>query len=93
METYSNEQRLIIVKTHYKNGESFAKTVRQLCQVLGRNNATVRRLITKFESKFTLMDQKIIVCRRPCRSLGNNFFENAAGNALTLLMVCGIAKC
>ena len=83
MEKYSNEQRFIIVKTHYKNGESFAKTVSQLRQVFGRNNApnesTVRRLITKFESKFTLIDQKTIVRRPPCRSL-----ENATGNALTV---------
>lgn len=75
MEKYSNKERLIIVKTHYKNGESFAETVRQLRQVFGCNNvpneSTVRRLITKFETKFTLMDQKIIVRRRPCRSLKN----------------------
>ena len=83
MEKYSNEHCFIIVKTHYQNSESFAKTVSQLRQVFGRNNApnesTVRRLITKFEIKFTLMDQKNIVRRPPCRSL-----ENAAGNGLTV---------
>lgn len=61
MQHYSNEQRLIIVKTHYKSGESFAETVRRLRAIFGRNNApnesTVRRLINKFETKFTLMDE------------------------------------
>lgn len=75
MQHYSNEQRLIIVKTHYKSGESFAETVRRLRAIFGRNNApnesTVRRLINKFETKFTLMDEKTTVRRRPCRSLEN----------------------
>lgn len=73
MEKYSKEKRLIIVNTNYKNGASFSKTVRQLRQVFGHNNApnesTVRPLITKFETKSTLMDQKTVVRRRPCRSL------------------------
>ncbi|KAK4875603.1 hypothetical protein RN001_012025 [Aquatica leii] len=64
MEKYSNKQRLIIVKTYYRCGESFSKTVRQLRQVFDRNYApnesTVKRLITKFETKVTLMDQKTI---------------------------------
>lgn len=75
MERYSNEQRLIIVKTYYKNGECFAETVRKLRAIFGRNNApnesTVRRLIKKFETKFKLMDEKSTVRRRPCRSLEN----------------------
>ena len=95
MEKYSNELRLIIVKTQDKNGESFAKTVRQLRQVFGSNNApnesTVRRLITKFETKFTLMDQKIIVtvwCSFWADGvIGPYFFETAAGNALTVIGV------
>lgn len=75
MEKYSNEQRLIIVKTHYKNGESFAETVRRLRAIFGCNNApnesTVRRLIQKFQTKFKLMDEKTTVRRRPCRSIEN----------------------
>ena len=54
IERYSIEQRVVIVKTHYKNGECYAETVRKLRTIFGRNNAltetTVMRLVKKFES-------------------------------------------
>lgn len=75
MDQYSSEQRLIIVKTHYKNGENYAETVRRLRAIFGRNNApnesTVRRLIKKFETKFTLLNEKTPVHRRVGRSIEN----------------------
>lgn len=53
MERFTKEERVIIVKTHYRNGESYAETVRRLRRIFGRNNAptasTVLRLIKKFE--------------------------------------------
>jgi len=32
MERYNKEQRIIIVKTHYKYGESYAETVRKFVE-------------------------------------------------------------
>ena len=39
MERYTNEQRILIVKLFYQNGESFAATVRKLRSIWGYNNA------------------------------------------------------
>jgi Helix-turn-helix domain (DUF4817) len=62
MEKYSKEQRILIVKTYYQNGESFAETVRKLRASLGREDAptvyTVRRLIHKFEETGSTIDNK-----------------------------------
>ena len=53
MQRYTKEQRVIIVKTHYKYGESYAETARKVHGIFGRRNApnqsTVQRLIKKFE--------------------------------------------
>ena len=55
MEPYNKEQRVIIVKTHYKYGESYAETVRKFCGLFGRQNApyhsTVQRRNKKFEER------------------------------------------
>lgn len=62
MERYTKEQRILIVKTHYKNGESVATTVRKLRTILGHhhapNESTVRRLIKKFEESGSVADNK-----------------------------------
>lgn len=62
MERYTTEQRVLIIKTHYKNGEHFAATVRQLRTILGHRNApnesTVRRLVTKFEASGSVENRK-----------------------------------
>jgi transposase len=54
MEQFTTEQRVLIVKTFYQNGESATQTVRKLRNILGRNEApnesTVRRLMTKFKT-------------------------------------------
>jgi ABC-type branched-subunit amino acid transport system substrate-binding protein len=39
MERYTKEQHVIIVKTHYKYGESYAETVRKVREILGGQNA------------------------------------------------------
>jgi hypothetical protein len=75
MERYDKEQRVIIVKTHYKYGESYAETVRKLRGIFGRRNApyqsTVKRMIKKFEETVSIMDSKLPVRHRTGRSLDN----------------------
>jgi hypothetical protein len=75
MERYTKEQRVIIVKTHYKYGESYAVTVRKLRGIFGRRNApyqsTVKRMIKKFEETGFIMDSKLPVRHRTGRSLDN----------------------
>jgi len=36
MERYTKEQRVIIVKLHYKYGESNAETIRKVCGIFGQ---------------------------------------------------------
>ena len=73
MECYTKEQRVIIVKTHYKYGESYAKIVRKVRGIFGRRNApyqsTVQRMIKKFEETGSIMDSKLPVRHRIGRSL------------------------
>jgi hypothetical protein len=53
MERYNKEQLVIIVKTYYTYGESYAETVRKVRRIFGRRNAayqsTVQRMNKKFE--------------------------------------------
>ncbi|KAL4098417.1 hypothetical protein QTP88_023036 [Uroleucon formosanum] len=71
----SKEQRVLIVKTHYQNGEHYAVTVRKLRTILGYHNApnesTVRRLIKKFEESGSTQDKKISGRPRSGRSEAN----------------------
>ena len=73
MERYTKEQRVIIVKTRYKYGESYAETVRKVRGIFGRWNApyqsTVQRMIKKFEETGSIMDSKLPVRHRIGRSL------------------------
>jgi len=39
MERYTLQQRIEIIKIHYKNGENLAETVRKTRQFLGRRKA------------------------------------------------------
>ena len=75
MERYTEEQRVIIVKTHYKYGESYAETVRKLRGIFGRRNAPyqspVKRMIKKFEETRSIMDSKLTVPHRTGRSIDN----------------------
>jgi hypothetical protein len=75
MERYTEEQRVIIVKTHYKYGERYAETVRKLRGIFGRRNApyqsTVKRMLKKFEETCSIMDSKLPVRHRTGRSLDN----------------------
>ncbi|PSN35500.1 hypothetical protein C0J52_25378 [Blattella germanica] len=53
MEQYTKDQRVQILKVHYKYGECYAETVRRLNEIFGNRNApnvsTVHRLVKKFE--------------------------------------------
>ena len=75
MERYTKEQHIIIVKTHYKYGESYVETVRKVCGIFGRRNApyqsTVKRMIKKFEETGLIMDNKLPTHHRTSWSLNN----------------------
>ena len=72
---YSTDQRIQIVKMHYKHGECFAVTTRKLRSLFGRRNvpdeSTIRRLIQKFEKTGSVLDIKHSVRCRPVRSQEN----------------------
>lgn len=72
MEKFTCAQRVLIVKTFYQNGESYAATVRKLRNVLGRNEApnesTVRRLMKKFFETGSTVDLKSPGRRRSGRT-------------------------
>ena len=75
MQRYTKEQRVIIVKTHYKYGESYVETARKVRGIFGRQNepnkSTVQRLIKKFEETGSIMDSKSPMRHRVGRSLDN----------------------
>ena len=72
MERLSSEQRVLIVKTFYENGECVTYTVRKLRNIFGRNKApcdfTVRRLLTKFETTGLVLSVKSPGRKRSCRT-------------------------
>jgi len=76
-ERYTKEQRVIIVKTLYKYGESYVETVRKLHGIFGRQNAphqsTVKRMIKKFEETGSIMDSKL-----PVRHCTGQYLDNFA---------------
>jgi len=76
VEGYNKEQRIIIVKMHYKYGESYVETVRKFCGIFGRQNApyqsTVQRMNKKFEERGSIMDSKLPVPHHTGRSLDNS---------------------
>jgi len=75
MERYTKEQRVIIVRTHYKYGESYAETVHKVRGIFGRQNepyqSTVKRMIKKYEETGSIMDSKLPVPHRTGQSLDN----------------------
>lgn len=75
MEQYTVEQRALIVKNYYKNGESLIATIRKVRPMFGRNNvpnsSTVKRIIEKFESTGSVSDVKHTIRARRGRSEQN----------------------
>ena len=73
MERYTKEQRVIILKTHYKYEESYAETVRKVHEIFGQRNAPyqsrVQRMIKKFEETGSIIDSKLPVRHRTGRSV------------------------
>ena len=75
MERYAKEQRVIIEKTHYQYGKSYAEIVHKVRGIFGRRNApyqsAVQRMIKKFEETGSIRDSKLPVRHCTLRSLDN----------------------
>jgi hypothetical protein len=75
MERYTVVQRIEIVKIHYKNGESFAETVRKVRTQFGHHEAPSRSAIVKiikiFEQTGFVTNQKKSGRPRTARSTEN----------------------
>ena len=60
MNRLTNEQRLQVIEFYYQNACSVEKVHRALLPIYGQFNrpteATIRSIVTKFRSKFTLLD-------------------------------------
>ena len=57
IERYMLQQRIEIVKIHYKKCENFAETVRKVKNFLRRREAPSRPVIVKLVQKFELLGQ------------------------------------
>ena len=57
LERYTLQQRIKIIKIHYKNWENLAVTVRKTKEFLGRREAPCRTAIHKLVEKFELLEQ------------------------------------
>ena len=70
--SYTSAERLIIVKTFYKNNYSPVQTFRALREIFGpRNHPSTRimtRIVSNFEKNHTLLDQKKVSHKRPVRT-------------------------
>lgn len=82
MHRLSVEQRILVVKTHYSNGESVTATLRRLRATMGRNEApsvsAIHKIIRKFEASGSVGDKKSPGRARSGRSLLNQeiVFDN-----------------
>ena len=60
MDRYSTQQRILIVKNYFKNGESLTATIRKLRSIFGKQNvpsaSTVKRIIEKFVKTESITD-------------------------------------
>ena len=72
MVQFTNQQRLEIIKNHYRNSELVVATSRALTPIFGRNNRStrqaVRAIVDKFKTKFTLLDVPVPKRHRIARS-------------------------
>ena len=57
MQRYTLQQRIGIVKIHYKSGEKFANTVRKIKSFLERREAPSRPAIVELVQNFELLEQ------------------------------------
>lgn len=75
MEQYTLEQRLQVIQIYYQNSRSITATLRALRPFYRRHNlpaeSTIRRLVQKFESTFSLHNVPVPVRRRNARSEEN----------------------
>ena len=72
MAKFTNKQRFEIIQNYYRNSESVVATLRALTSIFGRNyrptRQTVRAIVDKFETRFTLLDVPVPKRRRIARS-------------------------
>lgn len=75
MAKYTLEQRLEIIKFYYQNQCSVVKTLRELRRKYGRrtkhNERCIRRLVSKFETTFSLHDVAVPVRAKSARTKEN----------------------
>lgn len=89
MQRYTNEKRVLIVKTYYQNGESIVGTFRNLRDHFGIHNrpskTAITKLIEKFERTGSVTDVKTALRPRSGRSAENiaAVEENVADDART----------
>ena len=55
MERYTLQQRIEIIKIHYKSGENFAETVRKVKSFFRHHEAPSRPAVVKLVQKFELL--------------------------------------
>ena len=66
MERYMKEQRILIVKTFYKNSAATVRKMRSIWGIYnGPNEATVRRFIKKFRESESVVNVKRFTRVRP----------------------------
>lgn len=75
MESYTIEDRIFIIKEHYKNGERIKNTYRAIRNRFGRhkrpNESTISRLVRKFEATGTVGDLPITARTKSVRTQSN----------------------
>ena len=85
MNRLRHEQRLPIVEFYYQNACSVKKVLRALLPFYGQFNrpteATIRAIVTKFRTRFTLLDIKPLICSRRVRTE-----KNIAADRAVLMM-------
>ena len=70
MDRYSTQQRILIVKNYFKNGESLTATIRKLRSIFGKQNvpsaSTVKRIIEKLLMSDTCSSRSFSRKRHGC---------------------------
>ena len=90
MERYTLQQRIEIIKIHYKNGENLAVTVRKTKAFLGRRKAPCRTAIQKLVKKFELLGQVSDV-KNKTRARRSRTIENIAAIAQSVEETPGLS--
>ena len=72
MEHYTVQQHIEIIRIYHQNSLSVRTTSRALCEIYGQHHhpteGTIRRIVEKFETIGSVVDQSTSVCHRNARS-------------------------